>query len=56
MFVGLTPAREEFQNFEQDDGGEDAGDGGESSDEFYEVVDNGDGPPASKDDNDLGLD
>ena len=63
LFTGLTPASEEFQKLQKD--GEDAGDldvdignGNESSEEFYEVVDDGDGQPAasSKDDDDLGLD
>ena len=60
LFTGLTPASEEFQKLQED--GEDPDDqdvrnGEESSEEFYEVVDDGDGQPASsKDDNDLGLD
>ena len=61
LFTGLTPASEELQKLQGEDG-EDPGNpdvygGDESSEEFYEVVDNGDGQPASsKDDDDLGLD
>lgn len=60
LFTGLTPASEELQKLQED--GEDPGDpdaegGDESSEEFYEVVDDGNGQPASsKDDDDLGLD
>lgn len=57
--AGLTPANEEFQKLKEDgkDPDVDVENGDESSEEFYEVVDDGDGQPASgKDDNDLGLD
>ena len=57
LLTGLTPASEELQKLQEDGENPDAEGGDESSEEFYEVVDDGDRQPASsKDGDDLGLD
>ena len=69
LYTGLTPANEELAKLQQDEDSEDPIDPGDpdvetgrhdSSDEFYEAVDNGEVQPEVKKDpkdiQDLGLD